>query len=175
MYFTTLLVLSCLLALWMAFNLLKIRKHDRVLFQFCQLRRDIMDLLRTRGFNLPKNEYLIVRGILGTVNKAIHGYNDHKTSFFNFRSFARFLREFKRNASAAERLPAPRDPEVREIASGFEKAMRRGFLTYTPFIRSELGLRLLVILSFLLAKAGLKSVQQIFENLSWAESHIKRA
>jgi len=173
MYLTVLMLISSLLCLGMIVNLWQVRKHDIVLFRLCQVRRKSMSLLRDRGFNLAKDDYMALRRMLYAVNTSIAHYSVHKAKLFNLRAFARAVKEYKRSAVAVEKLAIPKDKEIIDIYRDFNYAMMTGFLAYTPFIKSELGLRFTVILISLLAKAGFASLQQLFDNLMWARDHIQ--
>jgi len=174
MYMFVLMLLSSLLCLWMGIHLLRMRKHDVVLFRLCEVRRELMTILRDRGFNLPKNEYLAARLILSAANSAIQNYNHSKMFLFNCRAFVKYLRIYKEEiTSVTKKVPAPKDEEILEISSKFNYAMAKGFLAYTPFIRSEIGLMVLVFLFRFLVRAGVKTLQKQFEDLVWAREHIR--
>ncbi|MGR3985377.1 MAG: hypothetical protein OD817_09070, partial [Gammaproteobacteria bacterium] len=70
-------------------NVTQAKKHDDVLFPFCQLRRDINRFLYENVLDgaraISREEYASVRGLLKVVDVTIRNYNRHKTAMFNLR------------------------------------------------------------------------------------------
>ena len=56
----------------------KLKKHDTVLYRFCQIRRNIMKLLRDNYLDLTVDSYKTLRNLLRNINLAIHDYNNLK-------------------------------------------------------------------------------------------------
>ncbi len=124
-------------------------KHDRVLFAFCQIRRDLMKELRERFDSLTPLEYESARFLLDTLNKVIRHYRRHKTSMFNLRKIRREIEKDLRHYRAVEErvrrqlAKVPPDKKIAELYSDFSRAAVTGFLAYTPFILSEIIFRVL--------------------------------
>ena len=148
-FLTTVLVLLAVLAI----DTLKfrrrqkeMRKHDRVLFPFCQLRRDVMRFLYMNVIedtvSLSPAEYKSVRQLLNVLDGTIHNYNQHKTLMFNVRKIAKHLKMYRKVSKVA--LEIPDHPEIREFHERIRWLLVAAFLAYTPLIRWELALRLIV-------------------------------
>ena len=124
----------------------EMQKHDRVLFTFCQLRHEIMRFLYINVIentnSLSPAEYKFVRRLLNVLDATIHDYNKHKTLMFNVRKIAKHLKMYRRMSKAA--LETPDHPEIREFHERIHRLQIAAFLAYTPLIRWELALRLIV-------------------------------
>ena len=147
---TTVLVLLAILtvdALRFRFRQKEMQKHDRVLFPFCQLRRDVMSFLYLNVMkdadSLSPSEYRFIRLLLNALDDTIRNYNHHKTSMFNIRKIAKQLKMY-RNASEAT-LKVPDHQEIQIFHQRIRRLMVEAFLAYTPLIRWELALRLIVL------------------------------
>ena len=147
---TTVLVLLAILtvdALRFRFRQKEMQKHDRVLFPFCQLRRDVMSFLYRNSMkdadSLSPSEYRFIRQLSTVLDATIHNYNQHKTSMFNLRKIAKHLKTY-RKASETE-LKVPDHPEIQEFHERIHRLLVVAFLAYTPLIRWELAVRLIVL------------------------------
>ena len=124
----------------------EMQKHDRVLFPFCQLRRDVMRFLHLSVIedtdSLSSAEYKSVRQLLNILDGTIHNYNQHKTLMFNIKKIAKHLKMYRKVSKAA--LEIPDHPEIREFHKCIHRLLVAAFLAYTPLIRWELALRLIV-------------------------------
>ena len=124
----------------------EMQKHDRVLFPFCQLRRDVMrfmymNVIENTG-SLSPAEYKSVRQLLNVLDGTIHNYNQHKTLMFNVRKIAKHLKMYRKVSKTV--LEVPDHPEIREFHERIRRLLVAAFLAYTPLIRWELALRLIV-------------------------------
>ena len=131
------------------------QKHDRVLFPFCQLRRDVMrflymNVIRNTGALSPA-EYKFVRRLLNGLDTTIHSYNQHKTLMFNVRKIAKHLQMYRKVSKAA--LETPDHPEIWEFHERVHRLLVAAFLSYTPLIRWEPALRLIVF-AYRMGKQG---------------------
>lgn len=124
----------------------EMQKHDRGLFPFCQLRRDVMHFLYMNVIENPGSfspaEYKSVRQLLTVLDGIIHNYNQHKTLMFNVRKIAKHLQVYRKVSKVA--LEIPDHPEIREFHKRIHCLLVTAFLAYTPLIRWELALRLIV-------------------------------
>ncbi|MGR3913016.1 MAG: hypothetical protein OD918_00575 [Gammaproteobacteria bacterium] len=122
-------------------------KHDRVLFPFCQLRRDVMQFLRETAFKKPqvlsREEYASARRLVEALDVTIRNYNRHKTVMFNLRKVETHLRAYRQSAKPAPALPD--NPRIREFHDRFRGLLVKACIAYTPWIRSELFLRLMAL------------------------------
>ena len=92
--------------------------------------------------SLSPAEYKFVRRLLNVLDATIHDYNKHKTLIFNVRKIAKHLKMYRRMSKAA--LETPDHPEIREFHERIHRLQIAAFLAYTPLIRWELALRLIV-------------------------------
>ena len=124
----------------------EMQKHDRVLFPFCQLRRDVMhflymDIIEDTG-SLSPMEYKSIHQLLNVLDGTIRNYNQYKTLMFNVRKIAKHLKMYRKVSRVA--LEVPKHPEIQEFHKRIHRLLIAAFLAYTPLIRWELALRLIV-------------------------------
>lgn len=133
-------VVSALRNMWL------LAKHNRTLFPFFELQRDIMSFLlanaRTKPDAFSKERYVFTRDLLRTVDFTVDNYHTHKTLIFNARKMAKRLEEYQRAAMPAVNVPD--SPEIRAFHSRFRKLLVKAFFAYTPLIRSELLVRVAI-------------------------------
>ena len=146
---TTILVLLAILvgdALRFRFLQKEMQRHDRMLFPFYQLHREIIRFLYMNVIestdSLSPAEYKSVRQLLNVLDGTIHNYNQHKTLMFNVRKIAKHLKMYRKVSKAA--LEIPDHPEIRKFHERIHRLLVAAFLAYTPLIRWELALRLIV-------------------------------
>ena len=132
------------LSLYAIWKLRQMKKHDMVLYSFCQIRREIMAMLRQENFNMKKKDYFVLRNLLYFVNKTIHNYNSLKPYAFNFRKFIKYARSFKTTTEEVEKLMGTDNPKIKAIRIKMAYALVRAFFVYTPFISSTIFLHILV-------------------------------
>jgi hypothetical protein len=126
-----------------------------------------MAVLRRDFFDMDKEKYHGLKKLLNLTSRAIHYYNDNKATMFNFRKFAQWLGHGRRSAEAMESLKLPNDPEILKIQKRFGLAMIFAFCSYTPLLRSEASIRLLLFLLRTAAQAGWQRADNIFQFASW--------
>jgi hypothetical protein len=146
--------------LWMIRVLRKMEKHDRVLFPICQDRRDLMSFIRQSydADTLTREDYLYARWMLDALNNTVALYNDHKARLFNFRAYLRFLKKYLESSQELKSMPRTENHQLREIEKKISADLSRGFISYTPFLRSEVLVRVLIFLLSALAHLGLKKL-----------------
>ena len=129
------------------FHQKKMQKHDRVLFPFCQLRRDIIRFLYMNVIentdSLSPVKYRFVRHLLDVLDIAIRNYNQYETSMFNVRRIVKHLEMYQEASRTA--LDIPDHSDIREFHERIRRLLVAAFLAYTPLIRWELTLRLFVL------------------------------
>ncbi|MCY4469555.1 MAG: hypothetical protein OXC08_12625 [Thiotrichales bacterium] len=148
-YLTIVLIMLVMLftdALRFRFRQRELQKHDRVLFPFCQLRRDVIRFLYINVMesdnSLSQEEYKFIRQLLHALDLTIHNYNHFKTSMFNVRKIAKHLKMYRKMSKTA--LGVPDHPEIRDFDERIHRSLVAAFFYYTPLIRWELALRLMV-------------------------------
>ena len=133
-------------ALIFRFRQKEMQKYDRVLFPFCQLRREIMRFLYMNAIkntnSLSLTEYKSVRRLLNVLDATIHDYNKHKTLMFNVGKIAKHLKMYRKVSKAT--LEIPDHPEIREFHERVRRFLVVALLAYTPLVRWELAFRLVV-------------------------------
>jgi hypothetical protein len=164
MLFYALITPPLLASIYMLFYLRRLKKHDKVLYRFCQLRRDAMSKIRESNFDLKFEDYVALRQLLDRTSETVHEFNNCKVSLFNIRNYSVQVHR----AKSLEETSVQRAPEVQELTSRYALAMLVAFFTFTPFIKSELVLRGLPFVLKVLAsisgnylKSKLKKVEEI--------------
>ena len=154
--FYLLVVPALLMQAVMLAYLYQLRRHDSVLYRFCQIRRDVMALLREQSETLSPEEYHDARELLDVLGFTIHNYQDQKSTMFDGRKFLRFRR-------SAERVRQARhsdNPQLVELHKRTAMALVRGFIAYTPFFASELALRLVLFGARTLGSMGVRKMRR---------------
>ena len=82
MYYLIILSLVSIILIYMISQLRSLKKHDKALYRFCELRRKIMSYLREKNENIPEHDYYLLRELLDNLNDTIHDFNNHKKSLF---------------------------------------------------------------------------------------------
>lgn len=134
----------------------EMRRHDTVLFQFCEIRRSLMKLLRDEGPTMDYGDYAFARGMLQALNSTIHHYKEHKSRMFNVRQFYLLVKQYRASAEALAEMPTTCNDKLRDLQFEFGKTVFFGFLTFTPFYRAELTLRTLIYGAYLLRRVGVE-------------------
>lgn len=158
-FLATVLVLLAILtadALRFRFRQKEVQKHDRVLFPFCQLRRDAMSFLYRNMMkdadSLSPSEYEFIRQLLQVLDATIHNYNQHKTSMFNLRKIARHLKTYRKASETT--FEVPDHPEIQEFHERIHRLLVVAFFAYTPLLRWESAVRLIVLAGRIGYRAG---------------------
>ena len=144
MFFYFLIVPALVACLCEIYRLRKLEKHDIVLYKFCEIRRLVMARIREDNFNLSKDDYVALRQLAEAASLTIHDYNEWKTSLFNFRKFKECVRKIKNWDKIIEERKIA-NPDILALYKEYIYAMFFAFLTYTPFIKSEMGFRAMSI------------------------------
>jgi len=133
-----------------------VQKHDTILFPFCQLRRDIIAFLHANVVvspdSLSRDEYRSLRRLLGALDVTIHNYNRHKTVMFNLRRIMRDIQTYKRASETV--VDVTDNAEIRGFHDDFRRLLAKAFIAYTPMIKSELAIKLIVQSAHLGYRAG---------------------
>jgi hypothetical protein len=118
-----------------------LRRHDVVLYRFCEVRRELMIYLRKEGLHLSPGDYEFAALLADTLHSTIHNYQHTKKKVFNFRKFLVFFTRFKESVNALNRVPTTENKELLKVRNAFGNALVEGFMVFTPFFRHELALR----------------------------------
>jgi hypothetical protein len=168
MFFYILLFPILLSLLLVFFNLRRMRKHDIVLFRFCQIRRDVMRIIRDKNLEISQEDYFALRDLINGLEITIHHYNECKTTLFNMRSYLKWFKEYKKNAKKLKLcIDDNSNPEIINLSDRFRFALLMAFFAYTPFIKSEATIRIFAWILNFLTKIGIKQVKKICDNFKW--------
>jgi hypothetical protein len=139
-------------------HMLRLRKHDRVLFPICQIRRDLVAFVAAKydAGELDRDDYIYARLMLNSVNSMISLYREHRMAMFNLRRFVLMLARYRQSAKQLILVPRTDTLELRQIEARLNRAMASGFFAYTPWLRTQFGAYIAMRLMALLAGLGLK-------------------
>lgn len=139
-------------------------KHDGVLFPFCQLRRDIMkfryDCIMQDPPSLSCEENESIKRLSRVLDNTIHNYNEHKVHMFNVRKVMKYLNQHRDTLAEIASLETTTNPAIKEFHSKFANCFAKAFLAYTPLIRSQASVFILVVLIRFVYQAGHKTISQ---------------
>ena len=113
-----------------------------------------MRLLRVKGFELTRDDYQVIRHVYNVLDSAIHNYNDYKSSIFNIRSFYKLAKKYNESTSEIEKIKIPNNAEIQKIYTNFNYTMIKAFFTFTPLLKSELFIRVLIYFLSVLSRFG---------------------
>lgn len=136
----------------------KVRQNDRVLFQFCDFRRELMGFMRTdQVYNLSPQSYAIFRMLLHNTNVTVHHFHELRPAF-NWRRMWRTMRTMSGQIGEQEEqalhAAVEAHPQVAYFTHRMLTCWATAFFAYTPFLRHELLLRLLSRSASLLKAVG---------------------
>jgi len=165
--FYFLMAVALLANLWMIWRVRKMKRHDGVLYRYCELRRQAMQYLRDEDklSQLPRQDYIALRKMICMMNITIEQYKNHKLVMFNLREFVKYFRAYASANKKAAAITIIDNKEIEDLRKGLMKALFFGFMTYTPFIRSEIVVRLTIMILSFLAKAGIRKVNAYVASL----------
>ena len=140
-------ILSALFVVCVVFSLRDIwatTKHDRVVFPFFELQRNIMRFLIANAWDkkpatMSIAEFESLCGLLKAVDFTVANYNKRKTVMFNWRRIAEDLKKYRQTSDAT--LPVPANDEIKKFHDQFRKLLVKAVFAYTPLIRFKLLVR----------------------------------
>ena len=146
----------------------KMRQHDRVLFQFCDFRRELMGFMRTdQAYKLGPKSYAAFRDLLDTTNITVHNFHILKPAF-NFRRMMRMMRDMMAQMSEQEKQVARisvLDERVEYFTARMISCWATAFFAYTPFLRHQLLLTLLHRVASVLKAAGVRRLARLVDEI----------
>lgn len=158
--------------LCMILHLHHVRKHDLVLYRFCQIRRDLMRYLRQNGYEMNGGDYAAARQLLVALNHIIHDYNLHKSALFNGRQFFRFLHEYDNSSQKVEVVKTD-NVKIASLRSEASAALTKAFFVYTPLFKHEIFLKLSIFSLSIVALLGIRKVNYMCGQLKRTEARLK--
>lgn len=145
------LLFACFLVFFIAdwMQIRRVRKHDGVLFPFCQLRREIMkyryDAVMESPGTLSRKEIESLRRLSRVLDETIHNYNQHKTTLFNLRKMEKLLYKYRDVLEQVEHVNLTENEQIQALYNRFALCWAKAFIAYTPLIRSHTTLSLLAL------------------------------
>lgn len=140
--FYILMIPVTLYLIYQIYSAYQTKKHDVYLYQFCELRRQALNLLWLEHDTLSREDYIALRRLIGALNMAISSYS-HKTIMFNFRKFIRFLKSIQHLDKKVE-ADVTEHEKINALIKKVEYSVLCSFLAFTPFIKSELLIKLAI-------------------------------
>lgn len=126
------------------FKIKRCAKHDKYLYKFCQLRRDIISYLRINHDIISKTEYLAIKQVLDLLNKTINLYSKNEAqNLFNIRKFAFFVKETKALSDSSKKFVECNNEVIKSFRNKLGSNIIDAFFAYTPFIFTEIFLKIL--------------------------------
>lgn len=132
--FYLLVVPVVILQLVMLFKLYHLRKHDRVLYRFCQVRRELMELLREKGQNMSSRDHDFARHMVASLHSAIHNFKDHKKRMFDFWLIVEAARQFRISVEDLKSLPTTDNRKLLQVKQKFGRSIVLALIAYTPIV-----------------------------------------
>ena len=142
-----------IVALMVLFNykITQQNNHFRALSAFLHLRHKVaQDLFSFDNVrSLSQQEYESARFLLTMLNQIITYYNDHSTVMFNLRLMRRIVEKDMKHYQEVQQkvrekmLTFPDNTNIAKLYAEFAQISAAAFLLHTPFIRTEIILRLL--------------------------------
>lgn len=132
MYFYVLMVpvlIGSIITIYILWNL---KRHDEVLFRFCQVRRNAMAMLREAGLGLTKEEYDFLREFVDTLSQIIHDYDDQKTKMFDLERSSTHFENAEILVEKIKQVGLSGNQKINELGHQFELAVALAFFRYTP-------------------------------------------
>jgi hypothetical protein len=117
---------------YMLLTLRALTKHDKVLYAFCDVRRDVMSVLRNHAFELTREDYIALREIEDVTSATIHDYHICKIYLFNFRKFRAAVRRLE-GIEVHVNKGLVLAHEIVRLKNDYRRALLFGFFTFTPF------------------------------------------
>lgn len=161
------ILLSLCFSLWMVIKLKGLENHDQVLYNFCQLRREMMSYLRIKSDRIPRKDYVAIRELLDIVNSTIADYNNYKVVIFNFNNFMKEIDRIYKSTKKANKARDISNDKVEKFYKDYKHAMFVAFWTYTPLLKHKLVVGVFVNLIGLVASNYFERHKTI---LKWVSS-----
>jgi len=147
-------------------------KHDKVLFRFCDLRRELMAYMRSEQFNthdVSKEDYAAFRKVIYTVNDTIHYFNEVKLSL-DLRKVVRFILHVKKNNEHIKGMQLAKNSTILDFQRRLVIISLQATVTYTPVIY-KINM-VLVVLIFVLGHAASSQFNKAVDALEWLRKVI---
>jgi hypothetical protein len=136
-------------------NVTRIKRNDRVLYEFCDVRRKMMGYLRNNFETVSKDDYLSLRGSLDLLNNNIRYFDHYKMHIFNVNLLIRMIKNTRDNIAKMEEFKVSNNKEILGLISDFEKSFLIAFFIFTPLFKTKLCISLILFLLSISIKAAM--------------------
>lgn len=160
-----LLIPAIIFQVYIFIRLRKIQLHDKILYNFCQSRRDMMSYLRNKYDTINKEEYIEIKHVLGVTSNSIHYFNKHKITSFNLNAMANLIKKAKSEIRIVQ-FRSPINEDIEKFQYSLKYNYLKAILTYTPFIRAKITLYFIKLLT----KMGIKTMKKVLRNIMWVDN-----
>lgn len=171
--FYLMMIPVCCFLLWQYRWLKQIEKHDRHLYQFCQLRREAMALLMDEYDSMDQQDLAALRQVIDALNSMIHHYRTHKTVLFDFRRFVKHVQTLQQFEQQQQSVHAE-SPQVQALMHRMAVEVCQAFLAYTPFLRHELIVRISVMLIGAAVSIGIAPLKKLLVAINQGHAAVKQ-
>jgi len=140
--------------------LVRVRREDRVLANFCRVREDVIAFLATEsGQELTRQQYSFARWLLEANTVTVDKFKSIKHRF-NIITAIKGLRHIDHSVVMPVRESPQTDSlKLQELYHKLIGATLLGFFAYTPFLGSKLLFNLSLSVARLLAKSGINYIK----------------
>lgn len=135
-------------------KLLSIRRHNVVLFELCNFRREIMLYLREHDQDLTKLDYKKVRELIEANNLLIKVYSEKLPDSYHISTLFKFMSLMAKKAYKVDKRVSSMEitnPKVKELQFKLSYSLRRAVFKSSP--KLTLSLILIISLAVSLFKA----------------------
>lgn len=173
-------ILTCLAALLVLLwhQARRSRKHDDVLFPFCQLRRDVMkfrfEAMTQSPTPLSREERESLRRLSRTLDDVIHNYSKHKKMMFNLRTVIAQMRKHQSALKEIEPLKLTNNTDIQNFYVRFGYCSAKAFIAYTPLIRSEFILCMFAFVTPGIWRISKSRAQQLMQDMKSVQKDKQR-
>lgn len=172
MFFYLLVVPVFAFSVWIIVQFYKLSKHDIALFLFCDLRRDLMCIIRERGLEMSREEFLALRKLVVQTSSVIRDYNNFKAMLFSIK-LSVFLKALFAHVDSAKRFESADasrsavSDDVRRMQAAYTKALADAILTMVP---AKITIFVLTFLVKVIGRIAIKSIsRQVNRLMRWRD------
>jgi len=155
--------------------LIKIRREERIINEFCLVREHIIAFLSTEdGQILAHKDYSFARWMLEVNSITVKQFANIKHKL-NITSALRNLRHIDQDVVKPRRAHRTENIALQGLYRELIGATVRGFVAYTPFFGSKIMLGFVLASARLLAKVGAKRIKHRAQEFTDRWEHIQQS
>ena len=143
-----LLVAITALLIWQIYAWLEIHsihKHDLILYQFCQLRRNMNRFIEGNWESLTKTEYEQYIILQDHINATISNFREIKVKYFNVKKLHQIHEDAVESSELVEKLLRNSSNEaLNRLLLEYKYCVVLGFFAYTPWLREKIIAQILL-------------------------------